>query len=203
MGLLQANCHFLYDQEIASGLVVDPGGDAEEILRLVETSGVKLGGILLTHGHGDHIAATAELVEATGASVYGSAEAEAVLASPDDYVLFPGMPSFREGKVDHLVNEDGDLTVAGLAVGVVTTPGHTAGSLTFFINRGLYCGDLLFRGSVGRTDLAGGSFDQLAASVRKLILTYPGDTAVYPGHGSSTTLQKEQESNPFFTDLGW
>lgn len=202
-GPLQANCHFVYDQELGTGFIVDPGGDEAQILRLIAEAAVALKGILLTHGHADHVAATARIRAATKAPVFGSAEAQTVLADPDKYVLFPGMPSFEGAPVDHLITADEQLDVGGLLVQAIMTPGHTRGSITYYAMEGLFCGDLLFRGSVGRTDLGGGSFDELAASVRRLVLTYPADTVVYPGHGSATTLARERESNPFLTDLGW
>lgn len=202
-GPLQANCHFVYDQELGTGFIVDPGGDDEEILGLIAGAKVALKGILLTHGHADHVAATARIRAVTGAEVFGSAEARAVLAEPDKHILFPGMPGFDAAPLDHLITADEDLDVGGLPVRAILTPGHTRGSITYFAMDGLFCGDLLFRGSVGRTDLDGGSFDDLAASVRRLVLSYPPDTIVYPGHGSATTLAAERESNPFLTDLGW
>lgn len=184
-------------------MIIDPGGDAAEILQMIETAGVGLSGILLTHGHSDHIGAAGELKDATGALIYGSGEAAAVLAAPRDHVLFPGMPDFPASSLDHVIDYDENLSLGGTAVRAILTPGHTAGSITYFVMGGLFCGDLLFRGSIGRTDLSGGSLEQLMSSVRKLVLTYPPDTIVYPGHGSSTTLSREQESNPFLMDLGW
>lgn len=201
-GPLQANCHFVYDPD-TGGFIVDPGGDAQRILHMIEQAGAALKAILLTHGHSDHLGATAEIARATGARVYGSQEAQAALAAPDEHLIFPGMPTFEAGRVDHVVAADEDIDIDGMTVRAIMTPGHTPGSITWHAEPGLFCGDLLFRGSVGRTDLLGGSFEELAASVRKLMLQYPPDTEVYPGHGSATTLGREQETNPFLTDLGW
>ena len=183
--------------------MIDPGGDAPDILEMVSTAGVKLDAVLITHGHFDHIAATAALVEETGAKVYGSPEAAEVLASPEKHQIFPGMGVFPPASVDVLVEQDADYVVAGIALRAIMTPGHSAGSITWYCEKGLFCGDLLFYGSIGRTDLPGGSFEELAASVRKLVLMYPPETVVYTGHGSSTTLGREQESNPFLTDMRW
>jgi len=201
-GPLQANCHFIHDPEVG-GVIIDPGGDAPELMVMIEMAEVELKAILLTHGHSDHVGATAEIAAATGARIFGSEEAREVLAAPDEHQIFPGMPSFLPATVDQVVTDDQDIDLGGMTVRAIMTPGHTPGSITWFAEPGLFCGDLLFRGSVGRTDLLGGSFEELAASVHKLMLQYPPDTVVYPGHGSSTTLGREQETNPFLSDLGW
>ncbi|MBE0428340.1 MAG: MBL fold metallo-hydrolase [Thermoleophilia bacterium] len=198
---MQANCHFVYDPGPGSGIIIDPGGDHEQILEVVKTSGAELAGILLTHGHADHLGGAAEVARATGAAIYGTSEARETLADPQRHVLFPGMPGFEPAAMDHVIHGDEDLNIGAMSVTAVTTPGHTPGSVTFYVMGSLFCGDLLFRGSIGRTDLPGGSLEELEASVRKLIEAYPPDTAVYPGHGSSTTLGRERETNPFLTGL--
>lgn len=202
MGPLQANCHFLYDAATGKGLIVDPGGDPDEIIKAIDTARVSLKAILLTHGHDDHMGGTAELKEATKAAVYGSSEVKEVLASPGEYQLFPGLPAIKPAKLDHELSKDQTLDINGFEVIVLTTPGHTPGSLTFYADKCLFCGDLLFHGSVGRTDFPGGSFEDLSVSVRKLFKLFPGDTAVYPGHGSSTTLNQERSHNPFLAEMG-
>lgn len=201
MAPLQANCHFLYDSVTGAGLVVDPGGDAGEILSMVAAADVSLKAILLTHGHFDHVGATAEVGKATGAKVYGSQEAATVLASPGDHILVPGIPPFPAGQVDHIIGENEEFSVDSIGVRTIATPGHTPGSITFNVAGALFCGDLIFRGSVGRTDLPGGSFDQLAESIFGLMSDFTPDTVVYTGHGSSTTLGYERENNPFLAGL--
>lgn len=125
-----------------------------------------------------------------------------VLADPAKFMLFPGMPPFAAHGVDNLLAGGETIAIDNNEVHVIATPGHSPGSLTYFVADSLFTGDLLFHGSIGRTDLPGGSFDVLAASVKGLILRYPPDTKVYPGHGNTTTLASEREDNPFLTDLG-
>lgn len=182
---------------------MDPGGDPEFLVSAIDEAGGRCEAIFLTHGHPDHLGGVAGLAEATGAPVYASAEVKMVLAEPAKFMLFPGMPSFDAHGVENLLAGGEDINIEGIAVHVIATPGHSPGSLTFFAAGSLFTGDLLFHHSIGRTDLPGGSFDMLAASVKGLILRYPADTKVYPGHGNTTTLAAEREDNPFLTDLGW
>ncbi len=203
MGPLQANFYLVHDLEGGTGFVIDPGGDAGLIMESAREAGVTIEAVMITHGHHDHLGAAAELAAATGAEICGSAEVAMVLAEPDRYALFPGLPQVAPGKVDRLLEGGETLDFGGLEAQAIATPGHSPGSITYFTAGGLFCGDLLFHGSIGRTDLPGGSFDELAGSVKKLILAYPPDTVVYPGHGNTTTLAEEKEKNPFLTDLGW
>lgn len=184
-------------------MVIDPGGDVDLIIKTAQTAGARIKAILITHGHHDHLGAAPELAKETRAEICGSSEVEAVLADPDRYSLFPGMPKVTPAKVDRILKGGEVLAFDGLDMQVVATPGHSPGSLTFFTTLGLFCGDLLFHGSIGRTDLPGGSFEQLASSVKRLVLMFPPQTTIYPGHGNTSTLEQEKENNPFLTDLGW
>ncbi|MHB9111450.1 MAG: MBL fold metallo-hydrolase [Thermoleophilia bacterium] len=203
VGPLQANCYFIFDTESGAGLVVDPGGDPDFLVRAIAGAGGRCEAIFVTHGHPDHLGGVAGLADATGAPVYASLGAKMALTEPAKFMLFPGIPPFEAHGVDHLLEGGETIAIDGIEVQVIATPGHSPGSLTFFVADSLFTGDLLFHGSIGRTDLPGGSFDKLAASVKNLILHYPPDTRVYPGHGNTTTLAAEREDNPFLTDLGW
>ena len=185
------------------GFIVDPGGEPETISSPVFLSGVQLDAILITHGHQDHIAAAAELKKETGADIYGSSEVDAVLTEPQRFQLFPGLPEVKRTSVDYLLAGGEELDIGGIPVTVVATPGHSRGSLCFYAGGNLFTGDLLFHGSVGRSDLPGGSFEELEDSVRRLMRMFPPDTVVYPGHGNETTLGKEKEENIFLKDMDW
>jgi len=203
VGPLQANCYYISDTESGAGLIIDPGGDPDFLVKAIAGKGGRCDAILVTHGHPDHVGGVAGLAAATGAPVYASAGATGVLADPENTMLFPGIPLFGAHPVENQISGGETISIDGIDVQVIATPGHSPGSLTYFIAGSLFTGDLLFHGSVGRTDLPGGSFDLLAASVKGLILRYPPDTRVYPGHGNTTTLAAEREDNPFLTDLGW
>ena len=201
LGPLQANCYLIYDEAVGSGVVVDPGGEAGRITAMAAAAGVRVEAILITHGHADHMAAAAELVAATGAQMCGSEEVRMVLADPGRFELFPGMPRVMPAAIDRLLAGGETLTFGAIAVRALATPGHSPGSLTYAAGGGLFCGDLLFHGSIGRTDLPGGSFEVLSASIGKLMASFPPATPVFPGHGNATTLGQEKENNLFLADM--
>ena len=203
VGPLQTNFYLVFDSDSGAGIVIDPGAEPGLILDTAVQAGAQVKAIMITHGHHDHIAATAEVARQTGAPVYGSAEAGMVMADPERFRLFPGMPKVPPFTQIIELKGGEEFTFGPLSVKAIATPGHSLGSITYFTCGSLFCGDLLFHGSVGRTDLPGGSFEQLAASVKRLVLEFPPDTPVYPGHGNATNLRQEKESNPFLTDLGW
>ncbi len=183
--------------------MIDPGGDPDKIMETFKQAGAACEAIFLTHGHHDHLGGVAGVAAASGARVYGSQETDIVLQAPEKHQLFPGAPLFPSHRVDRVLAGGETIDAGGIDVQVIATPGHSLGSLTYLAAGRLFTGDLLFHGSIGRTDLPGGSFEDLAKSVKNLILRYPPDTPVYPGHGNSTTLEAERENNPFLTDLGW
>ncbi len=200
LGALQANCYLLTDDEGQSALAIDPGGEISPLLRALHRRERKLTHILLTHAHFDHIGGVAALVEATGA----------VLAlHPDDVPLLRR----RGGALDWgfdlqpipepglLLQEGQALDLEAAHLKVLWVPGHTPGHVAFYAAQAhsVFTGDALFQGSIGRTDLPGGDYDQLIRSIRESLLTLPDDTVVYPGHGPSTTIGEEKQFNPFFT----
>jgi hydroxyacylglutathione hydrolase len=201
VGPLQANCYLVSD-EAGNACAVDPGGEPERLAKMLEKDNLSLSTILLTHGHFDHAEGVAGLAAATGALVCCSFEtAPAVMGEQGCTATGMPIPSLDPPFVQ--VVQDGEIIeCAGeLLARVVTTPGHTPGDLTFEIGGHLFCGDLLFAGSVGRTDFPGGDFDTLLASIARLIRTYPKETPIHPGHMQSSTLGEELAHNPFLVGL--
>jgi hydroxyacylglutathione hydrolase len=179
-------------------VVIDPGGDADELLRELERAGARCEAILVTHTHWDHIGAVADLADATGAPVSISELEARVLERPED--VYPGM-GVRPYSPETRLSGDERFDAAGLAWETVPVPGHSPGHLAFATEGALFSGDVLFQNSVGRTDLPFADWDTLVASIRLLLERFPPDTAVYPGHGPPTTLGAELARNPFLGEL--
>ncbi len=196
------NTNLVWEDSADHALLIDPGLSERNVLEYLEREGLALDAVLLTHGHPDHIAGAAEVVEAPGADVYlHSVEIEAVKGMPAMLLAMLGIEELRlPPEIKPL--EDGQvLELAGLQVKVLHTPGHSPGSVSFLIGAALFDGDLVFRGSIGRTDFPGGDFDALMASVREKVFTLDPETKIYPGHMGSTTVGWEKKTNPFLVGL--
>ena len=200
VGPLQANCYLIWDESLRA-CAVDPGGEPERLATIVAEKGLALEAILVTHGHFDHMEGVAGLAAATGATVYCSQEV-APVASGGVGCSASGMavPKVPEAAV-RVVTDGSQFKVGELEIHVIATPGHTPGDVTYAVAGALFCGDLLFRGSVGRTDFPGGDFNELLLSVGRLMSAYPLETRVYPGHMQATSLSQELRHNPFLTGL--
>jgi glyoxylase-like metal-dependent hydrolase (beta-lactamase superfamily II) len=184
-------------------LIVDPGDEPDKLLGAIDGLGLKLEGILLTHTHFDHIGAVAPVASATGAEVWVPELERFVLADINSFVPWPGFGPFESYDAEHTLTGGERLELAGLEIDVISTPGHSPGHVTFSIpdERAVFSGDVLFQGSVGRTDLPGGDWGTLLESIRTLVERLPPETAVYPGHMGITSLGAERASNPFLTEL--
>jgi glyoxylase-like metal-dependent hydrolase (beta-lactamase superfamily II) len=198
MGPYGSNCYVVRaDRGAADAAVIDPGDDPTPLRLELARMGAQTAGILVTHTDVDHIGGVAALADGTGAEVWAPAgEVDAMRAGETRGGLrvAPHDPA-------HVVSGGDTVTVAGIAFEVVDVPGHSSGHIAFFADGELFSGDLLFAGSVGRVDLAGGDWDTLLDSVRALLDRFPADTVVRPGHGPATTLGTELQTNPFLRDL--
>jgi len=203
VGPVQENC-FLAKGEDGHGFVVDPGDEAEVLLEGIRELGIEhVDAILLTHCHFDHVGAVAPVAKATGAPVYCPKLEVPLVQDIMRFVPWPGFGPYEGHDPEHTVEGGETLTIAGLTIDVVFTPGHSPGHVTYAIeDEGvLFSGDVLFQGSVGRVDLPGGDWDTLAQSIQLLLDRYPDDTQVLPGHMGATTLGRERATNPFLTEL--
>jgi hydroxyacylglutathione hydrolase len=200
LGPLQTNCYVVRAGAAApAGVVVDPGGDAPELVLQLERLGTICAAILVTHGHFDHVGGVADLAESTGAPVYMPEGERDRLERYSEFAP-AGVPG-RPYTPDHLLEGGETIDVGGLSFECISIPGHSPAHIAFYADGHLFSGDLLFAGSVGRVDLPGGDWDTLLASVRTLADRYPPETIVYPGHGPQTTLGAELERNPFLAEL--
>jgi len=203
VGPVAENCFIARVDGSDRAVIVDPGEEEDRILGAVDELGVIVDAILITHCHFDHIGAVAPVAGATGAPVYCPEMEVPVLADIMSFVPWPGFGPYESYDADETVAGGERLSLAGLDIDVLFTPGHSPGHVTYAVpdHGALFSGDVLFKGSIGRTDLPGGNAPTLLESIRKLADGYPPETTVYPGHMSVTTLGAERATNPFLAEL--
>jgi hydroxyacylglutathione hydrolase len=200
LGPVGTNCYVVRASHgAAEAVVIDPGGDTTQIRLDLARAGARCAAILITHGHYDHLGGVADLAEGTGAAVHMAGDERFLLEEPDAFT--PAGVRIRPYAPEVALEGDETLELAGIEFETIRVPGHSPAHLAFHAENALFSGDVLFAGSVGRTDLPGADWDTLVASIRALFDRFPPDTVVYPGHGPETTLGAERSRNPFLAEL--
>jgi glyoxylase-like metal-dependent hydrolase (beta-lactamase superfamily II) len=199
VGPLQCNCSIVGDETTREAIVIDPGDEIDDILALIKKHNLQVKQIVITHAHIDHVGGAMKLRAATSAPILLNQNDYALLKMLDVQAAWLGMKSPGRVEIDQSVGHS-DIVKAGSLEGqVIHTPGHTEGSICIYfpLERKLIAGDTLFAGSIGRTDLPGGSFEKIMGSLHNQVLALPDETLVVPGHGPNTTIGEERETNPF------
>jgi glyoxylase-like metal-dependent hydrolase (beta-lactamase superfamily II) len=199
VGPLQCNCSVVGDEQSREAMVIDPGDDIDHVLAVLQKHHLTLKQIVITHAHIDHIGGAAKLKRLTGAPILLNANDQMLLKMLDMQASWLGMRPPEETAIDGSVTTGDKLRAGSLVADVLHTPGHTEGSicLYFAVEKKLIAGDTLFAGSIGRTDLPGGSYKKIMQSLHGPVLALPDETIVIPGHGPLTTIGQERDGNPF------
>jgi hydroxyacylglutathione hydrolase len=203
VGMLACNCSILGDESTGEAIVVDPGDEIARVREVLDRHNLRVRCIVATHAHIDHVGGIDKLQRATGAPVLMHEADLALYENLAVQAAWLGVPPPKAAAVDQFL-KGGDVIRAGkLALDVFATPGHSPGSLSLYLpgeDRRILSGDTLFKESIGRTDLWGGDPNQILRSIREVLLKFPDDTPVFPGHGPATTIGSEREHNPFLRD---
>ena len=203
VGRLQCNCSIFGDEQSHEAIVIDPGDELSKITAVLEKHQLKVKAIIVTHGHIDHVAGAAKLRAITGAPVYMNEKDDALLGALDVQANWLGMDTPERPEIDTPAVDGVAVKLGKADFNVITTPGHTQGSLAIWIpqEQKLVAGDTLFRETVGRTDLPGGDSRKLLSSIKTRLMPLPDETVVIPGHGEATTIGHEKQFNPFLQGL--
>ena len=197
VGPLEVNCFILADEKTKEAVIIDPGDDAQEILKIIKEKGLKVKYIINTHGHFDHMGANRALKDATGAALLIHEGDAPMMASAQIQSRAFGMDTTPSPRADRYVKH-GDVIKAGeVSLRVLHTPGHSPGGISLLEQGMVFTGDALFAGSIGRTDLPGGDLMTLLRSIKTNLMTLPDDTKVFCGHGPASTIGEERQENPF------
>jgi len=199
VGPLQCNCSIIGDETTRQAMVIDPGDDIDDVLALIRKHNLQVKQIVITHAHIDHVGGAMKLRAATGAPILLNQNDYALLKMLDVQATWIGVPTPGKVEIDHSVSTGETVSAGSHTAQVLHTPGHTAGSVCLYFQpeKKLIAGDTLFAGSIGRTDLPGGSMQKIMHSLHDTILSLPDETVVIPGHGPLTTIAAERETNPF------
>ncbi len=198
VGPLACNCYIVGDEASFEAIVIDPGGDAEDLLGIIQAEGLTITAIVATHAHFDHVLAAEALREATGAPFYLHQGDEPVLSwLQESGRMFLGVELPPPPDIDTKPKEGDSLVAGAVSLEILHTPGHSPGSISLVGTGAVFAGDTLFAGSIGRSDLPGGDGQLLLDAIRSKLFGLDEETIVYPGHGPTTTIGAEKESNPF------
>ena len=204
VGILQCNCSVVGDEASGEAVVIDPGDDIERVQEILNKYRLKAKYIVATHAHIDHAGGIQRLQQATGATVLIHERDLPLYQNLAVQAAWVGIPAPGVVEVDQFLKEGDVLRWGSLALEVFHTPGHSPGSLCLHLpgeHRRIFAGDTLFQGSIGRTDLWGGNYQQILKSIKNTLLSFPDQTPVFPGHGPQTTIGEEREHNPFLQGL--
>lgn len=199
VGMIGTNCYIAVNEKTNEGVVVDPGGDGDKIVEAINEHKIKVEAIFITHGHSDHIMGLNEVRKATGAKVYISeADGDKLLHPASNLSMFMGKGE-KFDAADEFFYDGEELDVAGMHFKIIATPGHTKGGVCIVAEEAnaIFCGDTVFAESIGRTDLPGGSYEEILESIKNKILPLKDEMQLLPGHGPATTVGWERRRNPF------
>lgn len=191
------NGYLIYFENENAAAIIDPGDEAYLLLNLAQEKQLTIEYILLTHAHIDHIIGVRAIKNDTEALIMLHPDDEFLYKGLEDQAKWFGYPAESAPAIDKYLHDNQILNIGEHHIKVIHTPGHSPGSVSFLIENNLFCGDTLFEGSIGRTDLEGGDYDKLIQSIKRKLFILPDNTIVYPGHGSPTTIGREKMFNPF------
>ncbi|MDT8441883.1 MAG: MBL fold metallo-hydrolase [Desulfuromonadales bacterium] len=197
VGPLQVNCFLVACPQSREALVIDPGDDPERILALAEQAGLQIRSIINTHGHFDHVGGNHALVAACGAQLLIHGDDLRMLGNAEIHARGYGLQTTASPAPDRLLADGDRIEIGSLAFQVIHVPGHSPGGIALYGHGHLFAGDILFAGSIGRTDLPGGDHDRLIDGIRQKLLVLPDETIVHTGHGPDTTIGREKQTNPY------
>jgi len=203
VGPLQVNCFIVHGSQTREAMIIDPGEEGERILHYAQQEKLTIRSVLNTHGHFDHIGANQKVVQKTGAELMIHADDLPLLKNATRHADVYGLSVAASPDPDRLLAQGETFRVGELSFSVFHVPGHSPGSICLLCDGHLFVGDVLFSGSIGRTDLPGGDFDSLVEGIRERLFTLPDETVVHPGHGPDTTIGAERRMNPFVGDTAF